>query len=386
MAHAQREMIYLGDHRALTRTVYGHKLFLDTRDVSLTPHLLLDGYWESWVTEVFMRLVRPGMTVVDVGANVGWYSLLAAMLVGPEGRVFSFEADPDTHRLLSDSLEVNGFRGRTVVEQVAVADSPGEVGFHRFLNHRGSNSIRQSEDDAAEFGDSLELITVPSVSLDAYFADSDVSIDVLKIDAEGAEPAIVAGAQRLLAATPGLQVLIEYEARNRPALESLLELGYSLSRIDEGARLLPATLDELDAGGRLEMLHLTRPAGPRSPLWLLAFGEEIAEAPEMIDAFAASFGEDETATLVVQAPAALGALLEERCRPLIERAGLARDRGAEVILLACDHHELDHAGVAVDVIYSRREQPDRFASLPRVDDSELRTLQLIKDGLLEVRA
>jgi hypothetical protein len=84
MNAAGRDMIYLGDYTALTRTIYGHKMYVDTRDVSLAPHLLLDGYWEQWITNIFRELVKPGMTVVDVGANFGYYSVLAASLVRPD--------------------------------------------------------------------------------------------------------------------------------------------------------------------------------------------------------------------------------------------------------------------------------------------------------------
>jgi energy-coupling factor transporter ATP-binding protein EcfA2 len=86
-----RKVVYLGDHRALVRTAWGHKMFVDTRDLGLAPHLLLDGSWELWVTAAFLTNLREGMTVVDVGANIGYYSLLAASNVGSGGRLVSFE-------------------------------------------------------------------------------------------------------------------------------------------------------------------------------------------------------------------------------------------------------------------------------------------------------
>lgn len=68
---SNRMAVYLGNSRAITRTIYGHKIYVDTRDHSLTPHLLVDGNWEDWITKVFRSVVRDGMKVVDVGANIG---------------------------------------------------------------------------------------------------------------------------------------------------------------------------------------------------------------------------------------------------------------------------------------------------------------------------
>lgn len=73
-----RPIAYLGNNKALTKTVFGHKIVVDTRDMSLAPHILLDGEWEAWIVRVFLTFVKPGMNVIDVGSNVGFYSLLAA--------------------------------------------------------------------------------------------------------------------------------------------------------------------------------------------------------------------------------------------------------------------------------------------------------------------
>src|SRR5579871_4793090 len=68
---------YLGDHTLLIQTVFGHVMYVDSRDLSLTPHLFRQGYWELDVTRFFLGVVKPGMRVVEVGANVGYYTLLA---------------------------------------------------------------------------------------------------------------------------------------------------------------------------------------------------------------------------------------------------------------------------------------------------------------------
>ena len=111
---------YLGDHTLLMQTIFGHAMYLDSRDISLTPHLLRQGCWEPDVTRFFLRIVKPGMRVVEVGANVGYYTLLACSLVGPTGRVTAFEANPAAVTLTRRSLLVNGFRDRATIVEMAV--------------------------------------------------------------------------------------------------------------------------------------------------------------------------------------------------------------------------------------------------------------------------
>ena len=85
------------DDSILCRVLGRYKMYVDCNDVGLAPHLMLDGYWEMHVTEAILRFVRSGMTVVDVGANQGYFTMLLADLVGPNGRVFA--AEPNTHMM-----------------------------------------------------------------------------------------------------------------------------------------------------------------------------------------------------------------------------------------------------------------------------------------------
>src|SRR5262249_7878864 len=86
--------VYLGRHTALCRVLGLFKISLDTNDTGFASHVLLDGFWEMWLTIFFARQVKPGMTVIDVGANFGYYTLLFGSLVGDEGRVYAVEPNP----------------------------------------------------------------------------------------------------------------------------------------------------------------------------------------------------------------------------------------------------------------------------------------------------
>ena len=123
---AKCQTSYLGAHVALCRVLGRFKMFVDTNDIDLSTHLMLDGYWEMWVTEAMCRLVRPGMVVADIGANLGYFALLMAELVGPDGFVHAFEPNPHIARQLRQSLDINSFSGRHAVHQVALAAIDGE--------------------------------------------------------------------------------------------------------------------------------------------------------------------------------------------------------------------------------------------------------------------
>ena len=118
---------YLGEGRSLCRVLGRYKMIVDPGDVGLSSHLLLDGYWEMWLTELLARIVRPGMVAADVGANLGDVTLRMADLVGPTGRVHAFEAKADLARRLEQSVAVNGFHDVVTVHAQALADAEADM-------------------------------------------------------------------------------------------------------------------------------------------------------------------------------------------------------------------------------------------------------------------
>ncbi len=138
-----RQAVYVGNNTALTRTVHGHKMLVDSRDISLTPHLLLDGDWEPWIAKVVRRHVRPGTVAVDVGSNCGFYSLLLAEGVGPTGRLFAFEGNPRmaelTRKNLGDQRPVRAQPGgeRAGWERTWPQQLPVVRGAHGLIEHAG---------------------------------------------------------------------------------------------------------------------------------------------------------------------------------------------------------------------------------------------------------
>ena len=261
-----REMIYLGDRKALTRTVWGHKMFVDTRDLSLTPHILLDGYWEMWITQFFLSRIKPGMTVVDIGANIGYYTLLAAQQVGTSGKVYAFEANPQVFNTLVQNVEINGFGDRTILENRAVYSHSNLLKFNRFKTYHGSSTTRTiPEEFAEEYRNEIEEIEVSAISLDNYF-EQHPKIDLIKMDAEGSEFFIFQGMKTLLKQNPQLQVIFEFypgffwerKLDARAFLEELQSYDFELREIKEGSALAKVPIDELLEEPRYRELFIAR--------------------------------------------------------------------------------------------------------------------------------
>jgi FkbM family methyltransferase len=202
--------VYLGDHTALVATRWGAKMLVDTRDAMVTPWLVLDGLWESHVTGWFQERLKSGQVFVDVGANVGYFTLLGASLVGPEGRVVAVEAHPHLAELLRRNVIINGLHGRVTTWGRAAWSESTEVKLHMRENFASNSSIGSIGPDAlARLGDAEEIVTVAAVALDDLLGDIG-PVDVLKVDVEGAELQVFRGLARTLAASPDITIMFEW--------------------------------------------------------------------------------------------------------------------------------------------------------------------------------
>jgi len=194
--------------------VFGSRLLLDPEDMGMSRALLLaDGKWEAGQTEVLRSLLREGATFVDVGANIGYYSVLAARIVGPRGRVFAFEPSPRNFAFLERNVTANFHRNVALISK-AVSDCCGTTQFEIDPASSGTHRVSVS-------GARPNSILVETTSLDEYFVAGDVRIDLIKMDAEGAEPLILAGMQRAIKRNPNLILVTEFSP------VAILDLGHS---------------------------------------------------------------------------------------------------------------------------------------------------------------
>ncbi len=242
---------YVGAGRAWVRVLDRYKLLVDTRDVDIAPHLLLDGYWEYRVTAALAQLVRPGMTCVDAGAHLGYFTLLMADLAGAEGSVHAVEPNPRLRALLDLSVRANGFAAR--------------VRSHGLALHDANDAPATLVVPPAQSGGGFVVTgegDLPTRRMDAL--EGLVRADLVKIDAEASEERIWTGMRGLLDRAAPMTVVIEFTVARYadPAafLSRMTGAGFALSLIDPDAGIGPATPVQVLAAppARDQMLVLRR--------------------------------------------------------------------------------------------------------------------------------
>lgn len=250
--------IYVGSDIALCRVLGRYKMYVDARDMSVSAHLMLDGQWELWVTRAMRDLLRPGAVAVDVGANLGYFSVVMADRVGPAGHVHAFEPNPRLTGLIRRNAIVNGYHDRLTVHETPLGREDGrEVRFAVPEDQLGGAATWEMP--APDYPGSRVLTTL---RLDGI-AGMD-AVEFIKIDAEGAEEAIWQGMSGLLAGDRLRTVFIEFTpgryADPAAFLASLRAPGFTLARVDPKRGVVPAVEAEILSGPPAKdvMLVLTR--------------------------------------------------------------------------------------------------------------------------------
>lgn len=164
--------------------------------------------YEAKERAVLCSAITPGCIVLDVGANIGIYTLLAAKR---GAHVFAVEADPQNAERLCHHVALNGFRDRVTIFEMAATDSEQSVLLYRNPVNSGGTSLRPN---------GLQPLETPGHTIDSL---NFPSVDVCKMDIEGSEEAALSGMRKTIARSPGMKLLIEYNAlSDQPALLALL--------------------------------------------------------------------------------------------------------------------------------------------------------------------
>ena len=230
------QTVCLGGGVVLARVLTRYKMLLHAADRGFGCHVMMDGYWEIWLTQFLARALKPGMHVVDVGANYGYYTLLFADGVGAGGRVLAVEPNPAAAALLRESVALNGFDINTDIVEAALGDDDGLA---RLLVPRSEPKNARLGD--GEAGAGMVAHSVAVMRLDDLAARLG-TVDLIKIDAEGAEVAIIAGMQGLLRSQSPALVLEFNAARYADAagfLGGLVDLYGSLAHVDFDGQAKP---------------------------------------------------------------------------------------------------------------------------------------------------
>jgi FkbM family methyltransferase len=205
-------------------------------DIDESPHMRrrVEGQYEPHKVAAVQRLLPAGGTFVDVGANKGDFSLIAARTAGPEGRVIAFEPGPENATWARKSVELNGYPNVELLE-VALSDSEGEAKLH--LGRRsGWHSLVSRPVDQ-------DTITVRTRTLDTVLAErGSPTVDMLKIDVEGSELAVLRGARQTLSQEHGMWILLDvhpdFQVDPAEVAEALRAHGFALRAPEDPEREL----------------------------------------------------------------------------------------------------------------------------------------------------
>jgi FkbM family methyltransferase len=238
------QTVYLGNEMILCRVLTKYMCYVNSQDMSLTPHLCLNGYWESWITQAMVRVLERGFYCLDIGANCGYYSLIMADVVAESGRIVAVEANPRLATLVERSLVVNGFKRNSKVLKKAVSDTNGtkvnlvvpEGGY------LGDATISRPADLP---GDSI--VEVETVTVDELTQDWP-RVDLIKIDAEGSEEAIWRGMQQTIKRNKNIIIIMEScSYRNydpKSFLEDIQAAGFIVQYIDIDSQIKSLTVED----------------------------------------------------------------------------------------------------------------------------------------------
>ena len=218
-----------------------NKMFLDSQD---SLRLSINGIYEEMETNLVKKIVKNGDIVIDVGANIGYYTLILAKLVGDGGKVFAFEPEQDNFRLLNKNIEINSYKN-VVCENMAVSSSNGKCVLYLDHQNKGSHSL---VDDGA----SKQTVEIKTISLDEYSFNSKISL--IKMDIEGHEMKALNGMKNFLEKNSNIKIITEFSptllsysgVKPKSFLKELTEYGFIIHNIDKKNRTIsPISIMEL---------------------------------------------------------------------------------------------------------------------------------------------
>lgn len=191
--------------------IQGSKMYLNIHDKSPSMRRTFRNYatrneWEPITTKIFENIVGEGDTVVDCGANIGYFTLLAAKLVGKNGKVYSFEPEKTNYEYILKNIELNGYNNVTVVNK-AISDKSGMVRLYIHPSDTGHHTINQYDGIT---DDNRKSVEIESTSLDDFFKENVSPVNVIKMDIEGAEPLAFLGGENTIAKNKNLRIFLEF--------------------------------------------------------------------------------------------------------------------------------------------------------------------------------
>jgi len=167
------------------------------------------GILEKETTGYFLKNVSEGDMVLDIGANIGYYTLIFAKLVGEKGKVFAFEPDPSNFEILKKNVTTNNFQN-VILENVAVTNSTGTTELYLSTKDMGHHRIYKSKHM------SKNHVSVKTIRLDDYLNSNSFleKISFVKLDVEGSEFGSLKGMEKILSQNKRIELIMEFVPRH----------------------------------------------------------------------------------------------------------------------------------------------------------------------------
>lgn len=218
--------------------IWGYKLYINPMDTVVSATLAKTGTWEPFVSKQFIQIAKKARTIVDVGGNIGYFTLLGAACSKSSSNIFVFEPDVVNFQSLTKTVKENKLENVTC-EKVAIAQNSGKISLFISPDNLGDHRTFDS-------GDNRETEVVRVVSLDDYFNEYPHEIDLLKIDIQGYEHFAIMGAKKLFQKKRIKVILSELWPYGlqiagcnwRNYLKLLEQSGFSLWEVNEEEQLI----------------------------------------------------------------------------------------------------------------------------------------------------
>lgn len=214
-----------------------HCLYADTLDRIAALYLWKSSFLENYEKNIVYDVVKKGMTVVEIGANIGYYTLQFAQLVGDNGKVFAFEPEPNNYALLCKNIQKNAY-GNIIAVPKAVSNKTGFVELFICEEHRGDHRLFNSHDGR-------KSILIETVTLDDFFLCGE-PIDFIKMDIQGSEYWALCGMRECLKRIKKLIVISEFSplllgkcgVSAQGYIDLMKESGFDISLINQEKQCL----------------------------------------------------------------------------------------------------------------------------------------------------
>jgi FkbM family methyltransferase len=232
----------LPDATVLCRVLGRYKLYVDANDRSMAPHLMMEGYWQYWITAFLCRNLNRGETAYDLEAGYGYYSLLMSELVGDDGRVVALEYNPWLFQLLRRNIALNGRDGIVVIQRLVAASKAAAARELPAPLTGPATGINQ----AAQFRRSTtDTCVAPAMTLDGLEPGN---TDLVRVSALGLELGALEGMTGVMDRSPSLRIILDFVASRCADPEATLKVlaqRFPLRFIDWDSQAKPITIEEI---------------------------------------------------------------------------------------------------------------------------------------------